>query len=205
MKNVKRHNETDDYDFSYKSVSNGFDLFKKPVFYLFNVFFAIVLPFAFMFIGFSKTFSIIVTACLIYENIIVGMITYKSHLSYVYGSIPIFNLLYLYKHYLPRYKDVYSFLKFVFFFFSFWNLGFFIVLTITAGTTADSWIYIIIEFTKLACLIFCTTYIFNNFRMFYHIGEIFGLNKYLTMFFPIIHLSHIAFNKNIYYHEEEII
>ena len=202
---VIEEKEIEEYDFSYKTVSNGFDLFKKPVFYIFNIFFALSLPFVLMFIGLSKTFSIVVTACLIYENIIIGMITYKSNLSYVYGSIPIFNLLYLYKHYLPRYKEVFSFLKFVFIFFCSWNLLFFIIFTILAASTADSWIYIIIEFTKLQWLILFTTYTFNNFRMFFHIGDTFGLNKHLTMFFPIIYLSYIALNKKIYYHADELI
>ena len=202
---ILTEHEIEDYDFSYKDVSNGFDLFKKPIFYFFNVFFAIALPFVFMFLELPKELAIAITVCLIIENIIIGMITYKSHLSVVYGSIPVFNLLYLYKHYLPRYKEVYSFLKFVFFFFFSWNFAFFIILTIIAASTADSWVYIIIEFTKLQFFILFTTYTFNNFRMFFHIGEIFGLNKYLTMFFPIFYLPYIAFNKKLYYHEEDFI
>lgn len=204
MKCINSNKEIDDYDFSYKSVSNGLDLFKKPIFYFFNVFFTIVLPFVFIFLKLPKEFAIVITGCLIFENIIIGMITYKSHLSWVYGSIPIFNLLYLYKHYLPRYKDVYSFLKFVFFFFFGWNFIFFNFFTIIAASSADSWIYIIIEFTKLQCLILFTTYTFNNFRMFYHIGDSFGTNKYMTMIFPIVYLPYIALNKKIYYHEEII-
>ncbi len=202
---ILTESEIEDYDFSYKSVSNGLDLFKKPIFYFFNVFFAIVLPFVFMFLELPKTLSIIITCCLIFENIIIGMISYKSHLSLVYGSIPIFNVLYLYKHYLPRYKGVYSFLKFLFFFFFFWNAAFFITFTIIASSAFDSWIYIIIEFTELQVLIFFTTYSFNNFRMFYHIGDIFGTNKHLTMIFPTVYLPYIALNKKLYYHEDELI
>lgn len=202
---ILTEHEIEDYDFSYKDVSNGFDLFKKPFFYLMNIFFTITLPFVFMFFEFSKPVATVLTIILILENMIIGMITYKSNLNWKLGSIPVFNYLYLYKHYLPRYKDVYSFLKFVFFFFFFWNLIFFLIFTVIAASTADSWVYIIISFTKLQFTILFTTYSFNNFRMFFHIGEIFGLNKHLTMFFPMLYLPYIAFNKKIYYHEEDFI
>ena len=202
---ILTQNVIDDYEFSYKQVSNGLDLFKKPLFYILNIVFAIVLPFLLMFLELEREVSIVISCCLIIENIFIGMITYKSHLNWVRGSIPIFNVLYLYKHYLPRYKDVYTFLRFVVFFFFAWNLAFFILFTIMAAETADSWVYIIIDVTKLQFTILLTTYLFNNLRMFFHIGDIFGVNKYLTMFLPIIYLPYIALNKKLYYHEEDFI